>query len=69
MTDPDLLIRTGGECRLSNFLLWQSSYAEVWVTPVLWPDFGEAEFDAALEHFAGRQRRFGHTGEQIGAVR
>ncbi|MDR2912634.1 MAG: di-trans,poly-cis-decaprenylcistransferase [Alistipes sp.] len=58
--DPDLLIRTGGECRLSNFLLWQSAYAELYFTPVMWPDFGEREFAAALEEYAGRERRFGN---------
>lgn len=57
--DPDLLIRTSGEMRLSNFLLWQISYAEMVVTPVLWPDFGKAQFVAALEEFACRHRRFG----------
>ena len=55
----DLLIRTSGEVRLSNFLLWQAAYAELLFTPVLWPDFDEAAFDAALEEFAVRQRRFG----------
>lgn len=59
MPDPDLLIRTSGEMRVSNYLLWQISYAELWVTPVLWPDFSEAEFNAALEEYASRQRRFG----------
>jgi len=59
MPDPDLVIRTSGECRLSNFLLWQSAYAELVFMDVLWPDFGEAEFVQALSHFAGRQRRFG----------
>ena len=59
MPDPDLLIRTSGEMRLSNYLLWQLSYAELWVTPVLWPDFGEEELDAALEDYAGRHRRYG----------
>jgi undecaprenyl diphosphate synthase len=63
--DPDLLIRTGGEQRISNFLLWNLAYAELWFTDILWPDFGEAEFDAALAHFAQRQRRYGHTGEQL----
>ena len=59
MPDPDLLIRTSGEMRVSNFLLWQISYAELVVTDRLWPDFGEPEFCAALEEFAGRNRRFG----------
>ena len=63
--DPDLLIRTGGEQRISNFLLWNLAYAELWFTDCLWPDFREAEFDAALEHYASRQRRFGYTGEQV----
>ena len=57
--DPDLVIRTSGECRLSNFLLWQASYAELLFTPVLWPDFTEEEFDRALEEYARRDRRFG----------
>jgi len=59
MPDPDLVIRTGGEQRLSNFLIWQSAYAEFWSCDVLWPDFDEAAFDAALEAFARRSRRFG----------
>ncbi|MFT9364460.1 MAG: polyprenyl diphosphate synthase [Gluconobacter sp.] len=59
MPDPDLVIRTSGECRLSNFLLWQSAYAELIFMDVLWPDFGESEFLDALSRFAGRQRRFG----------
>ena len=59
MPDPDLLIRTSGEMRVSNFLLWQISYAELMVTDRLWPDFGEPEFCAAMEEFAGRIRRFG----------
>ena len=66
--DPDLLIRTGGEHRISNFLLWNLAYAELHFMDVLWPDFGEAEFDAALQYFAGKQRRFGHTGDQVEAV-
>jgi undecaprenyl diphosphate synthase len=57
--DPDLLIRTSGEMRVSNFMLWQISYAEIHVTPVLWPDFGKKEFAAALADFAKRDRRFG----------
>jgi len=59
MPDPDLLIRTAGEMRISNFLLWQISYAELWVTDVCWPDFAEPHLDAALAAFAGRERRFG----------
>ena len=59
MPDPDLLIRTAGEMRLSNFLLWQISYAELWVTDVPWPEFTVAHLDAALADFAGRDRRFG----------
>jgi len=57
--DPDLMIRTSGEMRISNFLLWQLSYAELYVTPVLWPDFREPEFAAALENYQQRHRRFG----------
>ena len=60
---PDLLIRTGGERRISNFLLWQLAYTELHFTDTLWPDFGEAEFNAALAWFAGRQRRFGRVPE------
>ena len=67
--DPDLLIRTGGEQRISNFLLWNLAYAELWFTDVLWPDFGAAEFDAALAHYSQRQRRYGHTGDQLEAVK
>ena len=59
MPDPDLVIRTGGEQRLSNFLIWQSAYAEFWSCDVLWPDFDEAAYDAALDAFAQRSRRFG----------
>lgn len=66
--DPDLLIRTGGEQRISNFLLWNLAYAELWFCDTLWPDFGAQQFDAALDYFAQRQRRYGHTGEQIEAV-
>jgi undecaprenyl diphosphate synthase len=57
--DPDLLIRTGGEMRISNFLIWQIAYTEIWVTDVLWPDFGREHFARALDSFARRQRRFG----------
>ncbi|MHB1586466.1 MAG: polyprenyl diphosphate synthase [Acidiferrobacteraceae bacterium] len=67
--EPDLFIRTGGEQRISNFLLWQLAYTELYFTQTLWPDFGRQEFDAALKSYAGRQRRFGHTGEQIEAAR
>ncbi|OXY81859.1 polyprenyl diphosphate synthase [Oceanimonas doudoroffii] len=61
----DLLIRTGGEQRISNFLLWQLAYAELYFTPVLWPDFGEEAFSDAIAAFVGRERRFGCTGAQI----
>ena len=57
--DPDLLIRTGGELRISNFLLWQAAYAELVFTDCLWPDFDAAELDRALAAYAGRERRFG----------
>lgn len=59
LTSPDLLIRTGGELRISNFLLWELSYTEFYFTEVLWPDFGPAELHAAIEEFGNRQRRFG----------
>ena len=68
LPDPDLLIRTGGERRISNFLLWHLAYSELYFCDTLWPDFGEAEFDAALDFFAQRQRRYGHTAEQVEAV-
>jgi undecaprenyl diphosphate synthase len=64
LPDPDLLIRTGGETRLSNFLLWQASYAELYFTEILWPDFRKKDLLAAIEDFQHRQRRFGKTGEQ-----
>ncbi len=59
MPDPDLLIRTSGEYRISNFLLWQISYSEIYITPTLWPDFGEADFLKALSEYQKRDRRFG----------
>ena len=59
MPEPDLLIRTAGELRLSNFLLWQISYAEIWVTDLCWPEFDEAQLHQAIRSFAGRDRRFG----------
>ncbi len=63
--DPDLLIRTGGEVRISNFLLWQSAYSELYFSDKLWPEFDELEFDCALSDYAGRERRFGRTSEQV----
>jgi undecaprenyl diphosphate synthase len=63
--DPDLLIRTGGEYRISNFLLWQCAYSELYFSDKLWPDFDEAELDMALRAFAQRERRFGKTSEQM----
>jgi undecaprenyl diphosphate synthase len=63
---PDLFIRTGGEQRLSNFLLWQLAYTELYFTDVLWPDFGTEEMRAALRWFVSRDRRFGMTSEQVG---
>ena len=64
MPDPDLLIRTSGEYRISNFLLWQIAYTEIYITSTLWPDFREEEFLSAIEEFQKRERRFGATGEQ-----
>ncbi|MGB5625425.1 MAG: isoprenyl transferase [Woeseiaceae bacterium] len=66
--EPDLLIRTGGEQRISNFLLWNIAYAELWFTDVLWPEFDAQQFDNAIEYFARKQRRFVHTGEQVVAT-
>jgi undecaprenyl diphosphate synthase len=65
LPDPDLVIRTGGESRLSNFLLWQASYAELYVTDILWPDFTGKDLRQAVEYYQNRQRRFGETGEQV----
>ena len=67
--DPDLLIRTGGEQRISNFLLWNLAYAELCFPDVLWPDFSEQHLDAAIAGFSERERRYGHTGDQVKAVR
>ncbi len=61
----DLMIRTGGEQRISNFILWQAAYAELWFSDKLWPDFGPDDIDEALDWFAGRERRFGKTSEQV----
>jgi len=63
--EPDILIRTGGDQRISNYLLWQLAYTEFYFTPVLWPDFNEKELDKAITAFQSRQRRFGRTGEQL----
>ncbi len=63
--DPDLVIRTSGEFRISNFLLWQSAYSEYYITPVFWPAFREDEYFMAINNYLGRERRFGKTSEQI----
>ncbi|HEX5806687.1 MAG TPA: polyprenyl diphosphate synthase [Macromonas sp.] len=68
VSDPDLLIRTGGELRISNFLLWQMAYSEFYFSDKLWPEFDEAEFDRALQAYAQRERRFGQTSEQLDAT-
>ena len=65
LPEPDLFIRTGGDLRISNFLLWHLAYTELYFTPVLWPDFDAAEFAKAIEAFSSRQRRFGRTGAQL----
>ena len=65
LPDPDLFIRTGGERRISNFLIWQLAYTELYFTDVLWPEFNDEELDRALNWYAGRQRRFGQTGDQV----
>jgi undecaprenyl diphosphate synthase len=67
LPDPDLFIRTGGERRISNFLLWQLAYTQLYFTNVLWPDFNRDEFQQAIDDFSTRQRRFGKTGDQITA--
>jgi undecaprenyl diphosphate synthase len=63
--DPDLMIRTGGDRRISNFLMWQLAYAELWFSDVLWPDFGEEQLKEAFESFGSRERRFGMISEQL----
>jgi undecaprenyl diphosphate synthase len=65
LPEPDLFIRTGGEQRVSNFLLWQLAYTELYFTETLWPDFDQDSLEEAIKSFKGRQRRFGHTGEQL----
>jgi undecaprenyl diphosphate synthase len=65
LPEPDLFIRTGGEQRISNFLLWHLAYSELYFTDVLWPDFNTQSFEAALASYASRQRRFGRTGDQV----
>ena len=65
MVPPDLLIRTGGERRVSNFLLWDMAYSELYFTDTLWPDFCDQDLDLAIDFFRGRERRFGRTGEQV----
>ena len=65
MPDPDLLIRTGGEYRISNFLLWQIAYTELYFTEILWPDFNYKDLDKAILNYTNRQRRFGKTSDQI----
>jgi len=69
LPEPDLFIRTGGEKRISNYLLWHLAYTELYFTDVLWPDFDDAELGRALDFYGGRERRFGRTGEQVGESR
>ncbi len=66
--DPDLLIRTGGEQRISNFLLWNLAYSELYFPEVLWPDFTDEHLDEALRRYSGRERRFGATGDQVKVI-
>jgi len=66
---PDLFIRTGGEQRISNFLLWQLAYTELYFTEILWPAFDERQLDEAISWYANRQRRFGKTGEQVEQIK
>jgi undecaprenyl diphosphate synthase len=65
LPDPDLFIRTGGKQRVSNFMLWQLAYTEMYFTPTLWPDFDENSLEDAIKSFKTRERRFGHTSEQV----
>ena len=65
MPDPELIVRTSGEIRISNYLLWQAAYAELYFTSILWPDFSKNDFYSALIDFQGRERRFGKTGDQV----
>jgi undecaprenyl diphosphate synthase len=69
MRDPDLIIRTAGEMRLSNFLIWQAAYAEYYSTPLYWPDFGKADLERAVSEFCGRDRRFGSLTSVRGGLR
>jgi undecaprenyl diphosphate synthase len=68
LPEPDLFIRTGGEQRISNFLLWHLAYTELHFTDTLWPDFDAQSFEDALASYSGRQRRFGRTGDQVEQV-
>ena len=65
LPDPDMIIRTGGESRLSNFLLWQASYAELYITEIKWPDFTKEDLVGMIGNFQGRERRYGMIGEQV----
>jgi undecaprenyl diphosphate synthase len=67
--EPDLFIRTGGEQRISNFLIWQFAYTELYFTDTYWPDFGRASLEEAIEWYSGRERRFGRTSAQVLAER